>query len=139
MEKNKEELFDAFAKKVVKDAGLDRPSVNFTDSVLSKIQLAADKKKSFVHQPLISKKYWLLIALGVGAIFAYIIFAKPNVDEGLLRMMKWNQLVEFNLFGKLSNFGVSSTVMYGFLALAFFIWVQVLWLTKRVGKRYQIG
>ncbi|MBT8182185.1 MAG: hypothetical protein KJO53_11415, partial [Eudoraea sp.] len=80
MEENRDKQLDDFVKKVVKSAGLESPSDDFTQSIMSKI--AAQNEKSMVtrYKPLISKTSWLVLA-GI-AIFlsVYIIFGNSDLN-----------------------------------------------------------
>ena len=73
MEENKE--LDDFIRRSIKAAGLEKPSVDFTDSVLSKIKLANEQESVMVTKPLFSKTTWFLILAAVVAVFSYVFMA----------------------------------------------------------------
>lgn len=61
-------LKDDFLKRMLTKASLDQPSPDFTAGVMNRIESEAFSK--LANQPILSTKYWLLIALGfIAAIF----------------------------------------------------------------------
>ncbi len=55
-------LKDDFLKRMLTKASLDEPSPDFTNGVMNRIDSEVFSK--LVNQPILSPKYWLLIALG---------------------------------------------------------------------------
>ncbi len=49
MKEDKDKKLDTFVRKAIIEVGLDSPSVDFTQSVLSEIQADAQKSKAFVY------------------------------------------------------------------------------------------
>lgn len=134
MEENKE--LDNFIRKSMNEVGVENPSVDFTNLVMSKIKVDSETNSVFMYQPLISKKTWFIIITLVTTIFAYVIFSLPNTEATWLSVVQWNKLTSFNLMGSIPNISVSSTFIYSILAVVFFVWVQILFLKKRVDKAY---
>jgi hypothetical protein len=137
MEENKE--LDAFIKKSIQEVGLDTPSLDFTNSVMSKIQIETERSAVFVHKPLFSKSTWFAIISMVIAIFAYVIFGQPEQETTWLWFSKLNDLASFNLMGSMPNIAVSRTLTYGILAVTFFVWVQIFLLKKHIDKSYSLN
>ncbi len=135
MKKDKDENLDAFIRKTIIEAGLENPSVDFTRSVLSKIQADAQKSPAFVYRPLISKSVWLIILTAIAGVFVYSIWENPSSEINWLAVSKLNRFAEFNLLANSLNFYISNTVIYSFVGLAFFVWVQVFLLKSYMNKR----
>ncbi|TMM56006.1 hypothetical protein FEE95_15295 [Maribacter algarum] len=133
MEENKD--LDDFIKKIVKEAGLEKPSVDFTNSVLSKIEVAQQKDNIFVAKPLFSKTTWLLTVIAVTALFGYVIFGSSNAESTWVAAAKLNRLTSFNLSLNIPELGYSTALIYGSITIAFFVWIQVLLLKQRQSKR----
>ena len=64
---------DDFLKNLIKISEIEKPSENFTNKVMGKIQSEA-KTISVADEPLLSKKYWLLIAAGLICVM-FVLFA----------------------------------------------------------------
>ena len=135
MKEDKDKKLDAFVRKAIIEAGLDGPSFDFTRSVLSKIQADAQKSKVFVYRPLISKSVWLVILITIAGVFAYSIWGNPSSEINWLTVLKLNRFAEFNLLANSLNFYISNTIIYSFVGLAFFVWVQVFLLKSYMNKR----
>lgn len=134
MEENKE--LDNFIRKSMHEVGLENPSLDFTNLVMSKIKVDTKRSPVFIYKPLFSKSTWFIIIAVVVAIFAYLIFGQPAVKTTWLSIAQLNKLASFNLMGKMPNIPVSNTFIYGILAVAFFVWVQILVLKKHFDKAY---
>lgn len=137
MEENKE--LDDFIRKSINEVGLENPSEDFTNLVMSSIKVDSETSTVFKYQPLISKTTWFIIITLVAAIFAYVIFGQPNTKATWLSAIQLNKLSSFNLMGRMPSISVSNTFVYGILAVTFFVWIQILVLKKRVDKTYNFN
>lgn len=137
MEENKK--LDDFVRKSIKEVGLDNPSLDFTNLVMSKIQMDTERSAIFVHKPLLSKSTWFVIIAMVVAIFAYVIFGQPEQETTWLWFSKLNDLASFNLMGSMPNITISRTLTYGILAVTFFVWIQIFLLKKHIDKAYSLN
>jgi len=138
MEKNKDKELDIFIKRIVKEIGSEEPSIDFTDSVLSKIR-SVDEKSTVVYQPLISKSTWWILAAAVTTVLLYAFFGNPDIENNWFGIFRLKELSAFNLFGKIPDLSVSDTFVYGFLVLALFTGVQVFLLKQHFDKRYTLN
>ncbi len=139
MAENSEKELDAFIKKSVKQAGLEEPSLNFTTAVLSRLE--SQKSPSVTsYKPLISWQSWTVIiaifsGLGVLILFGWI-------DTGI----SWPELLNDRLgalsrpefLDKITNIGLSNTVVYSVLGLAILFYAQIWLLKNHVDKKYAI-
>lgn len=136
MEENKE--LDDFIRKSVKELGLEKPSVDFTDTVLSKIHLES-QKTVLRHQPLFSKTTWFVVLSLVSFIFVYAIFGGSGSESTLLAAVELNKLTSINLSLNLPKFSLPAAFIYGSVVVTFFVWIQVFLVKKQLDKRYITG
>lgn len=137
MEENKE--LDDFIRKAVKEVDLERPSVDFTKSVLSQIEIVTQKDSVLVAKPLFSKTIWFFLSVVVVGIFVYVIFNDSSTESTWLAAIKLNQLTSFNLSLYMPKFSTTTAFSYGSVGIAFFVWIQVFLLKRKWNKRYLIG
>lgn len=137
MEENKK--LDDFVRKTVKEVGLEKPSLEFTDSVLSRIQTHSEKSTVFDYQPLLSKRVWLIVGSLISLVFAYLIFGNPKMGDVWFSIARLNRFTQFNLSGIVPDLAVSNTFIYGFIIFTFFMMIQVLIIKQRFDKRYDMS
>lgn len=137
MEENKK--LDDFIRKSIKTVGLEEPSVDFTDLVLSKIQFESDKSAVFEYRPLFSKSTWAILIAIVAAIFIYVIFGNPDLDHTWFSFSQLNKMTAFNVLGKIPTYDVSSTLLYGVLIFTFFVLVQIFLINQRFKNHYKLS
>lgn len=137
MEENKE--LDDFVRKSIQEVGLEEPSLDFTNLVMSKINSVTERSAVFEYKPLLSKPAWFVILSIVAAIFIYVILGQPEQESTWLWFSKVNRLTSFNVIGSMPNIEVSSTFLYGVLAVTFFVWIQIFLLKKHIYKTYSFN
>ena len=137
MEENKE--LDDFISKSIKEVGLEKPSVSFTDLVLSKIENESKKSTVFEYQPILSKSTWGMILAVIAGLFAYVILANPDLENSWVSFLQLNRVATFNVMGKIPDLEVSSTFVYGILIFTFFVMIQVYIIKQRFDKRYSLN
>lgn len=139
MEENRDKQLDDFVKKVVKNAGLEAPSDDFTQSIMSKI--AAQNEKSMVtrYKPLISKTSWLVLA-GI-AIFlsVYIIFGNSDLNISWIPSITELATNNIGIMNTLENLRLPNTLVYGLTGFTLFIYVQIAFLKKHLESRYTLN
>lgn len=139
MEENRDKQLDDFIKKVVNNAGLEAPSDDFTQSIMSKI--AAQNEKSMVtrYKPLISRTSWLVLA-GI-AIFlsVYIIFGNSDLNVSWIPSITELATNNIGIMNTLENLQLPNTLVYGLAGLTFFIYVQIVLLKKYLESRYTLN
>ena len=135
MEEDKK--LDDFIGKSIKSVGLDKPSLDFTNSVLSKIQVESQTKAVFEYRPIISKSTWAIIFAIVVAIFTYVIFGNSDQGNTWFSFSQLNMVTSFNVLGKMSSFELSNTFVYGILVFTFFLLIQVLLIKQRFERHYK--
>ena len=125
---------DAFAKKYVKEIEQEKPSVDFTASLMKNI-LTESKTKAFKTKALISKKGWVIIAV---LVFAIVLISFKSTEKSLFKLPEFN----FSFFNeiKIPNFlpdlSFSNTVFYAVFFFGLMIVAQVVFLKNHFNKKF---
>ena len=138
MQDDKKTKFDQFIQDRIKEEGLEKPSLNFTNTVISKIETLKEHSEVTVYKPLIPKNIWYSGAAIVIMIFSYLLYGNIDMEFIWLPEMKMQQISQLNLAERLPNFNISSIYVYAFIGLAFFVGVQVYLLKNHFDKRYYL-
>ena len=131
--KNIKEL-DAFAKKYVKEIEQEKPSLDFTASLMNKIVLETNSEV-FKAKALITKKGWFVIAT---LLLAAVFIPFKTEEKSLLNLPD----VDFSFFDKLQipnlfeSIAVSNTVLYAVFFFGLMIIAQVVFLKNHFDKKY---
>ncbi|WP_297796582.1 hypothetical protein [uncultured Eudoraea sp.] len=139
MEDTNEKRLDDFVKKVVSNASLESPSVDFTENIISKIAVRETNNAITVYQPLISKTSWLVLATLTILLIAYIFIGKfdltvswlPNINTGVIENM--DSMVA------LSQIQLPNTVVYALIGLMLFFYLQIIFLKKYLDSRLELS
>ena len=136
MEENKElDKLDAFARKYIKEIPNEKPSIDFTKTLMENI-LEEKSSSVFVSKALISKKVWVLI---FGLFAAAIFIPFKQMKETAIKLPE----LDFSFFDKiqmpnlLASFSVSNTVLYSLFFLGLMIMAQVIFLKGYFDKRFE--
>ncbi|MEO8823754.1 MAG: hypothetical protein ABI366_09265, partial [Ginsengibacter sp.] len=70
MKNSEDENIEKLVEQMFAHSRLERPSVDFTQTVMSEI-LTLGKSKSLVYKPILSRLTWLIIFAGIIALFIY--------------------------------------------------------------------
>ena len=131
--KHKNEL-NAFAKKYVKEMKQEKPSFDFTASLMDKIVAELQQKNVYNSSPLISNKIWFLIAC---AFIAMLFIPFKESEKSMLEIPK----IDFSFIDKIQipnifiDFSISNTTMYAILFFGFMVMIQVVFLKNHFEKR----
>jgi len=139
MEENKEKQLDDFVKKIVKSAGLETPSVGFTQNIMSKIVAQEAKSAVTVYQPLISKKSWLILATITLLLFAYVIFGKLDLTISWLPNINSEVLNKIGFMDALSQINLPNTAVYSLFGIILFFYVQIIFLKIHLESRFTLN
>jgi len=139
MEENKDKQLDDFVKKVVKNTGLETPSDDFTQSIMSKIVAQNEKSMATRYKPLISKTSWLVLGSIALFLLAYAIFGNLDLNVSWIPRIDEVAPVEIRFFNTLANLQLPNTLVYSLTGLTFFIYVQIILLKKHLENRYAIN
>lgn len=131
--KNIKEI-DAFAKKYIREISQEKPSFDFTTSLMMKIT-QENRSEVFKTKALISKKGWFIISL---LMIAVVFIPFKTSEKSLFNLPK----VDFSFFDKIQisnvfeSISVSNTVFYAIFFFGLMIFAQVVFLKKHFEKRY---
>ncbi len=137
MENSKEKEWNDFFKKTVKQAGLESPPANFTTTVLSRIE--AQKQGTIRYTPLVSKTAWSIMGILVLVFFGFAIWGDSKMEVPRWVPFDMEGLLNERVIEKFQMFQLSNTVLYGVMALAFFITLQVILLKNQVNRRFVVS
>lgn len=136
MEANKEKKLDNFIRKSVKEIGLESPSVNFTKTLLTKIEVSAQKETTTVYKPLISKVGWGVLAVILLALSGLAIYGRGDTKLAWLEKMNMGALPKLQLMDALPNFAISNIFFYGLLIFGLFALIQLVLFKQRLDRQY---
>ena len=120
---------DKLTHQLINEAGLEKPSADFFNNVMDKIE-KQNVSKPIVFQPLISKKIWLLLfAITVFAVVIFIVFPVFN-STSLYQLPSLSTLTI-----KLPEINLSKTTIYGIGFLSLFL-IQIPFLKKQIDQRF---
>ncbi|NND50907.1 MAG: hypothetical protein HKN54_00790 [Flavobacteriaceae bacterium] len=134
MKENTEQHLDKLTKKIIGSMPLETPSSNFTSSVMTQIE--GLDAKSIVHQPLISRRAWFIVALIGIAFIAFNIFG--NVESlGWFESVDFGVLTDNKISESLSGITISKTLLYSAVMFGVFMLIQITVLKNYFDKRLQ--
>ncbi|WP_019670404.1 hypothetical protein [Eudoraea adriatica] len=139
MEQNKDKQLNDFVEKIVKTAGLETPSDQFTQSIMSKIKAQSVKSAVTNYKPLISKRSWLVLCSIAIFLLAYVFFGNSDLNISWLPSIDAIAMDNMGIIDALSNLRLPDTLLYGLTGLTLFIYVQIVFLKKHLERRFTIN
>ncbi|MBV7270545.1 hypothetical protein [Winogradskyella luteola] len=121
--KQDDKKIEAVIDKLMSADRLDKPSFDFTDKVMSKVE-ALSHSEITVYKPLIPKYVWWLIVSGFAALITYVLFKQPTSSTISLSERYDLPDVSLSLFEGLS-FNFSSILMYAMVLFAIMVNIQI--------------
>ncbi len=132
-----EEQYDPLEKlteDLVKDAGLEKPSVDFTFQVMQEIEKinAVEKQPiEIVYKPLISKMVWgMLISAFIGFVIVAEYMGLSFLDVSWLNAYKERMNV--------NKLELSNIVVYGALSFGVYFLIQLTIIKRNLDKQYSL-
>lgn len=122
----KEELFTT---KIVKEAGLSKPSFDFTKQVMAVV--SSQKVTTKAYQPLISQRTWGIVAV-VATLCLILILMIPIENESYFSALKLHERLQFSL----PHLELSKTLTYAIGFTALFL-LQIPFLKNYLEKQYR--
>lgn len=123
-------------KNLVKEAGLETPSVNFLKSVMEQVELSANEV-SPVYKPLISKKVWFMVGVAIAVLLCTIPFLSES-KESILSTIDFSFFNQISFKNPFSEFTFHKTTEYGILFLALLFLIQITILKRRIDKSFSL-
>ncbi|MDO5981613.1 hypothetical protein [Flavivirga spongiicola] len=136
MKENADKYLDNLAKKVMKDTHLERPSFNFTASVMSQVTELSNNSVT-EYKPLISKKGWIVISIIFLALMAYMLLGIQEGSTSWFDALDLSLLSNNKIINLFSGFSVSNTLTYAVVLFGFMLCVQVFYLKNHFNQRLQ--
>jgi len=127
-DKNIENLID----KMMAEDTLESPSIEFTSKIMSQV-LVAEKSKTKVYKPLISKTTWIFIGIALTFLVIYNVYfvgTENNLEIGKSYTDKISAIV--------SGIHISKTILYAILIVPFMILIQIGLLKNYFDKKYEL-
>ncbi len=117
-----------FVKQVLKTAYVEDPGDSFVTDVMGKVfELASEKNKLPVAEPIVSKRGWFLAAFFVISVFSFSFYFNSNT---------FSFSIFYDYFEKISfphlSIPVSGIFLTGLLAFVFYFIIQILFITRRI-------
>lgn len=112
-----EKLIDS----VMKDAPIERPSFDFTSTIMSKVE-SLSKSQTTVYQPLISKTVWGFLLVSAICLILFFAFGQPQSESWFTFDYSSLNLKVSQIIGGINP---SNATFYGLLFLAIMLLVQI--------------
>ena len=137
MEAEDNKGIDRLIKNLVSEAGTEKVSDEFTDSVMQKI--GVEKKMKYIYRPLINKTTWRVIVLVIAAVCIYLLTGQWDTSSPVLHIPYLNQFAELKLAERYTqmnlklkdNIVLHPSIVYTLLMLSFFMYIQILLLRRK--------
>ena len=128
MEKSSKNI-DMITRNIVRSGGLHQPSANFMENVMGAISKEESRRVSYT--PLIPKRVWIILCVGIVALFTYLIFI-ADADYVL-----WGNLMLFERIStidlSLPELNLSKEMIYGIGFLGLFL-LQIPFLKRQLDR-----
>lgn len=138
MQEESKTKYGQLIQKRIKEEGLEKPSLNFTNAVISKIEAQKVSNVEIDNKPLIPKYFWYSGAAILLIIFSYLIYGNVDLGFNWIPEEKISQIEQINLFERLPDINISNIYVYAFIGLAFFVGLQIVLLKNHFNKRYYL-
>lgn len=130
---------DDFIKRAVKEAGLESPSLHFTDEVLQKVQVISQKSPTAVYHPLIPKTVWWTLVVAFIGILCYAVLGNGNTKSEWIPNLDFAWFSNWNIWDSIPVISVSDTVIFSAVAIGFLIAMQLVVLKRYMDSRISLG
>ena len=136
MKENADKHLDDLSRKVIGKSAIESPSVDFTKSIMSQIK-AVEVSKTTTYVPLISKRIWLFVTLGVFSAIGYVFFGSSTTQSKWLEYLNLNNYVGDLFKDAFFGFDVSQTLFYSILLFGIMLLIQIPILKYQLNKRFE--
>lgn len=124
MKKADDSILEDFVAKLMSETELEAPSDDFTSKVMQEVAILADKK-ILSYEPLISRKYWLLLAFGFILLMSYLLFGVPIEKSDWFAAIQFNRLFQMDWINSLLTIQFSASFRYGIMAVFVILLIQI--------------
>ena len=137
MKETKEQQLDKIASKAMQKIAVKSPSADFTQTLMSKIEMAQASQTTIVYQPLISRQVWALLAIIFVLLIGYVSLSNIGfttvsgvLQQSLDTVGSWNmptwEVPSMNI-----SLATSSPFVYGALILVSFLLIEIAILKRK--------
>lgn len=133
--KNLDEL-DIFAKKYIREIEEEKPSVDFTTTIMQTIT-QVEKVTVYDSTPLISKKMWFVLA-GILGVCMFLVSKEKSVEWLKMPKLKLDYFSRFQFPNLFDNITVSNTMLYTCFFFTLMIFVQIYYLKNHFTRKYNL-
>ena len=133
MKANEDKQLEKLVDDLMKDAGLESPSVDFTSNVMSKV-LASKTSEVTVYKPLISKPVFMVIFGCVLTLFIYLMMNGEKQETGWFSHLKSGLFYTNELP---AVFKVSKIMVYAVVSTTIIFLVQISFLKNYFDKQLE--
>jgi len=138
MKDNEDKYLDDLNRKIITEGSIESPSLNFTDLVMSQIELISSSTK-IIYKPLISKTNWILILIGFSALVVYVCVTGVEINSsGWLSEISNSILSKNKISQLLPGLKMSKTVIYTIILFGIMFSIQIPILKHYLNKRFEI-
>lgn len=132
MKANTDKHLENFTRKLMKENSLDKPSVDFTAHVMSKVWAT---NTAFVYKPLISKPAWVIIFVGIFSLTGYLLFNTAEASSGSWFQNMDLSKISFLHFNYLAGSKISTVTLYTVVMATIMLFIQISLLKNYFSKR----
>lgn len=133
MDKVEDKKLEALVNKMMEDARLESPSVDFTQNVMQQIEVETSNTTS-QYKPVVSGK---VLSLAFVAFIALLILIGSQVgvdsSQGWFKNLNMGSWFQTN-WDWMGHYSSSKVMVYGFVFLGFMFFAQVPWMKKQLHK-----
>ncbi len=119
-----QKIIDSFVRKTIKSTETEKPSIDFTANIMSKI-IIEKQSEATKYKSLISKLGWAAIFIVVTSLFAFFYLNDTTEELGWLSTIDYSVFKENQLMQFLSTISMTNSAVYGIIALAVMTIIQV--------------
>ena len=137
MEKHLDKKLQKLSNKMMKESGLEKPSFNFTDAVMERVEKVSVNQIT-EYKPLISKQAWFIIAVALLPIAYVIVSNSSSSANNWFDTIDFNSLFNYQFIDSLFSVTISKTVMYTIVLFGIMLCVQIPILKNHFDKRFEV-
>lgn len=134
MDELEDKKLETFVDKLMEEAPLESPSVDFTRSVMHKLE-AETPKEVFQYKPIVSGKVLSAVFISFVALLI-LVGSHLGMDSGQGWFKNLNTEAWFHVdWSWMKGYTSSKVMVYAFLFLGLMFFIQVSLLKKQLGRR----
>jgi len=138
MKDNIDTHIERLVDKAIKDVPLESPSLDFTNSVMAKVN-ALQKSTITTYRPLISKPWWFAIFAVSTLVVCFILFGTSTKHINWLSFIDLNVFADTKFSTALSGFKMSKITTYSVVLFGIMLFIQVPLLKNYFEKRIDVS